>query len=701
MSDNTAVPLTAAPAADQLVEHDGKVYRTIREGRAYILVPPKARTELDPRVAKEASENQKVFYNPIQQFNRDLSVLAIRTFGRDICERRRMKREGGKQKNDKKRERKGEKKVAEKEDVKGGSEKAEADQATLKRQREEDVESGAPAKMVKGSDGNKIPAAGAEAVQEDTNGNAADAEKMDVETTTAANNGESTSEAIPANGETDEGKPWQPRFRILDALSATGLRALRYAQEIPFATSIVANDMDRKAVESMAVNIKHNGLEDKITANTGNAIAHMYYVAFPPEESHGPDHVSGKYDVIDLDPYGTAAPFIDAALHAINDGGMLCVTCTDSGVFASCGYPEKTFSLYGGMPIKGSHSHEGGLRLVLHSIATAAAKQGIAIEPLLSLSIDFYLRVFVRVRKSPAEVKFLAGKTMLTYNCDYGCGAWKTQMLGRNTKQPSSKGDNTFWKYSIAQAPSANSLCDHCGSKTHVAGPMWAGPIHNAAFIERMLKDVETADKDVYGTTERIEGMLDTALDEIYVTNYVPEKGPAHEDLIPRTIPEQIDESPFFVIPSTLSKVIHSQAPSEAAFKGALRHAGYRATRSHCRPGSIKTEAPWSAIWEIMREWVRQKSPIKEGKLKENMPGYRIMQAAREPEKETGEGAGSPEIVTEHEVDEIAAAANKAGDVKKMKVVFDEALGRDKKGRRLVRYQQNPRENWGPMARAK
>ena len=197
--------------------------------------------------------------------------------------------------------------------------------------------------------------------------------------------------------------------------------------------------------------------------------------------------------------------------------------------------------------------------------------------------------------------------------------------------------------------------------------------------------------------------MLDTALDEIYVSKYVKEKGPAHEDLIPRTLPEQLDDTPFFVIPSALAKVIHAQAPSEAAFKGALRHAGYRATRSHCKPGSIKTEAPWTAIWEIMREWVRQKCPIKEGSVKENMPGWKILQNAREPEKEKDaeDNAGSPEIVTEHTIDESAATANKTGDVKKMKVVFDDALGKDRSGKKLVRYQQNPRENWGPMSRAK
>lgn len=27
-------------------------------------------------------------------------------------------------------------------------------------------------------------------------------------------------------------------------------------------------------------------------------------------------------DVVDLDPYGTAAPFVDASVQCVNDGGM-------------------------------------------------------------------------------------------------------------------------------------------------------------------------------------------------------------------------------------------------------------------------------------------------------------------------------------------------------------------------------------------
>lgn len=30
---------------------------------------------------------------------------------------------------------------------------------------------------------------------------------------------------------------------------------------------------------------------------------------------------SKRVDVVDLDPYGTAAPFVDAAVQCVNDGG--------------------------------------------------------------------------------------------------------------------------------------------------------------------------------------------------------------------------------------------------------------------------------------------------------------------------------------------------------------------------------------------
>ncbi|RMZ04290.1 hypothetical protein D0860_06455 [Hortaea werneckii] len=742
-------PLSANPTEGQLIQHGGKTYETIREGKAFILSPPNTRKSVDPQAQSKGGESgekpQSVFYNPIQQFNRDLSVLAIKAFGEDLCERRRQKRERDSGKLQAKKDRK-KKKQQEHGQIAGNGEERSAGpkpagQATetegvqlhnaegpaadasdgalgaLKR-KAEDGETGESRDLKRRRSGSDP--AQTEGLEQNVDGQQAEHE---TKRTGAGEQGtkavEDATAAAPPNAE-HTSQEWKPKFRILDALSATGLRALRYATEIPFATSVVANDMDRNATKSIATNVEHNKLTSTIQVNTGNAIGHMYSVAYPPESSHGPNHVNAKYDVIDLDPYGTAAPFIDAALQGLNDGGLLCVTCTDSGVFASCGYPEKTYSLYGGMPVKGAHSHEGGLRIILNSIASAAARYGMAIEPLLSLSIDFYVRMFVRVNRSPADVKFLAGKTMIVYDCDAGCGAWHPQMLGRNTRQTGKgqiKGQEknpTFnFKHSIAQAPSADRLCEHCGSKMHVAGPMWAGPIHNATFVEKVLHDAKNADKEVYQTIPRLEGMLDTALDELVVcedvwdrTGTKSEDSSAPPSLIAKTPPETVDHHPFFFIPSALSKVVHCQAPGEAAVKGALRHAGYKATRSHCKPGSVKTDAPWSAIWKIMREWVKQRAPIKEGSLKEGTAGWNIMQKSEgdvemsNGEKDAGEGAnsdGSVDVVTEKE----KGANSPPPDPKNFKVVFDEALGRDKPGRRLVRYQQNPRENWGPMARAK
>ena len=48
---------------------------------------------------------------------------------------------------------------------------------------------------------------------------------------------------------------------------------------------------------------------------------------------------------------------------------------------------------------------------------------------------------------------------------------------------------------------------------------------------------------------------------------------------------------------------------------------------------------------------------------------------------------------------ETSGASN--GIASKPEIVFDEALGKELDGKKLVRYQLNPRENWGPMNRAR
>lgn len=65
---------------------------------------------------------------------------------------------------------------------------------------------------------------------------------------------------------------YQQGMRILEALSATGLRSVRYANEIPGVKEIIANDLSKSAVESIEKNVKHNILEHLITPSFNDAM---------------------------------------------------------------------------------------------------------------------------------------------------------------------------------------------------------------------------------------------------------------------------------------------------------------------------------------------------------------------------------------------------------------------------------------------
>ncbi|ORY62918.1 S-adenosyl-L-methionine-dependent methyltransferase [Pseudomassariella vexata] len=663
---------TPTPVETHRVVRDGQEFTEVREGLARILNPVSAKSDAQKN-SKGDEEVQKVFYNPIQQFNRDLTVLAIKAYGEDVIAKRKKFNENKMNKKRKRTTEGDERPQKQGKPVIGGGEVPEA---------------------VYGA-ANPVDATAMDTTEDNVDAvcdDAKDKKKPETHSTGTAEEpseqatGTTNTEEQPQDG-THQRKPLPPPFTILDALSATGLRALRYVQELPFVTSVTANDLTPSAVEAIKRNAQHNGVESKINATQSDARAHMYsliseevareHEANPKRFRRAPP--SKKYDVIDLDPYGTAATFFDAAVHAVrDDGGLLCVTCTDSGVWASHGYSEKAFALYGGIPVKGFHSHEAGLRLIINALATSAARHGLAIEPLLSLSIDYYVRIFVRVKKSPASVKFLAGKTMIVYSCDQGCGAWETQMLLRNRKVPNNKGSGMFYKHGLSMGPTSDQFCQHCGSKMHLSGPMYAGPLHSADFIKSILDELPNASKEVYGTTTRIAGMLNTALEEMCLPP-PPDNTPKHQD----DELAALEPYPFYFHPSYLAGAIHCECPDEDSFRGALRGLGYEVTRSHCKPGSIKTNAPWSVIWHVMREWIRQKAPVREDKLKENSAAFRLLRL--------GDRSASEErskVKVDSEVD-------------KLEVVFNKGLGQDKSKKGLVRYQMNPKENWGPLSKAK
>ncbi|KAF0499407.1 N2,N2-dimethylguanosine tRNA methyltransferase [Gigaspora margarita] len=368
-------------------------------------------------------------------------------------------------------------------------------------------------------------------------------------------------------------------FTILEALAASGLRSIRYAKEIPNIKYIIANDLDLDAVDLINKNVEYNELsKDFVRANQGDACSVLYqHRSFPD-----------RFDVIDLDPYGTAAPFIDGAVQAVEEGGLLCVTCTDLANLTGSNYPEKCYANYGSIPVKGEFCHEMALRILLHTLSTSAAKYRRRIIPLLCCSIDFYIRIFVRVVTSPVEVKNNPCKTSMLYVCT-GCHSYYTQPLAKVT------GKNT---YVPMVGPIVNNSCEHCENKFHVGGPIWTHSIHDKQFVLRMLEHVKESNNETYQTHSRMLGMLSVIMEELDI--------------------------PLFHNLSALAGTLHCTSPSLKTFCSAILNKGYKVSASHAMAGSVKTDAPMSVIWDIFRSWI-QLHPVTMKNIKENSPARKIL----------------------------------------------------------------------------
>jgi tRNA (guanine26-N2/guanine27-N2)-dimethyltransferase len=160
-----------------------------------------------------------------------------------------------------------------------------------------------------------------------------------------------------------------PGVNVLDALAATGLRSVRYLKEIPGVNHVTINDLDPAATDQAAQNVVRNGVDPtRVTIETGDATMLMY------RHRDNNKTESKTYDVVDLDPYGTAVPFLDSAVQSVSHGGLLIVTCTDASVL--CGnYPEVCYAKYGATNIPHArYTHEMSLRILLHAIESAATK---------------------------------------------------------------------------------------------------------------------------------------------------------------------------------------------------------------------------------------------------------------------------------------------------------------------------------------
>ncbi|ETO08766.1 hypothetical protein RFI_28623, partial [Reticulomyxa filosa] len=177
-------------------------------------------------------------------------------------------------------------------------------------------------------------------------------------------------------------------LKIFEALASSGLRSIRYLQEInpELIESVTINDIDPKAVEMIKENLALNCPNSTQTCvSQGDCVDMMKGRAMADQ--------SLRFNCVDLDPYGSASPYLRSAIDVLEDEGLLCVTCTDMSVLHG-NNKDTCFRKYGALSMHCALGHEFGLRIVLQTIVQECVALNCAMEPLLSMYCDYYMRFF-------------------------------------------------------------------------------------------------------------------------------------------------------------------------------------------------------------------------------------------------------------------------------------------------------------------
>jgi len=241
--------------------------------------------------------------------------------------------------------------------------------------------------------------------------------------------------------------------------------------------------------------------------------------------------------------------------------------------------PQSCYSKYGSIPLKQPFAHEFALRMLLYSLHMQASRYDRSIEPLICMSIDFYIRLFVCVKSGVAKSQSQLNQIATVYNCVY-CGSFHFQPYGQ-----SSLDQQGNVKYKHAHGPPVTSICSQCGAKFRVGGPIWLGPLFDPAFLQETITTIEQAPDDSYAYRDRMLSML-------------------------RVLSEELPD-PLYYVTSKLARLIHTHTPQIKTLRSAIMNAGYKVSSSHADRDSIKTDAPPEVIWDIMRAFSKRQSSEK------------------------------------------------------------------------------------------
>jgi len=320
---------------------------------------------------------------------------------------------------------------------------------------------------------------------------------------------------------------------LADALCGTGARALRWANEVEGSLSVAANDASAAAIAAVQQGVRANAVaEGRLSARQGEAHAFL---------------AGGRFDVVDLDPHGSPMPFLDAAVRAVRPGGLLCVTATDTGALAGT-FPRVCRRRYDAH--HGLHAApwktEVGLRILAGAVVRSAARFERAATPVLSVCHGHWMRVVARLDGARQDADAALARLSAAIE-DEATGSGR---FVRMDEAPAAASRRGAW-----------------------AGPLWSGPLHDAAFVARLR---QAAAGRTVARPRDVEGLLPM-------------------------LAAEAQAAAFWVFPDGLQATL-GPPPKRDMLLSRLAAAGHAAARTHMDPQGIRTDADRAAL---AAEWGR------------------------------------------------------------------------------------------------
>ena len=328
--------------------------------------------------------------------------------------------------------------------------------------------------------------------------------------------------------------PHKP-VKILEPLSATGIRGIRYVLELEDVDEVIINDLNSLSLMFMKKNTQLNGVEEKVKIFNKDASSLIHYL-----HREEPTPIS----IIDLDPYGSPAPFAEAALSLLGHRGLLAATATDLAVLGGS-KKWKALKRYWVKLTDVPQKKEVAVRVLLGYLAKIAAAHDKIIKPLLSYYADHYIRVYILVERNASKaVKFLDENLGYMIYCKWSGKAF------------------------LASEPE---LCNTIGDKGVSLGPLWIDNFIDMNFIEYMAELFQSR-FSYLSTSKRIKKLLSLLSREATLQKKV-----------------------YQYIPAIASKVTN-RLPRLSKLLECLRDKGFEASRTHFDPMGIRTLASYSEL---------------------------------------------------------------------------------------------------------